>query len=74
MALAFTLTLTGCSGSFSFGRPDRPDPPIIVPPNDRVVEPNGQVIEPARPDIEIVNHALSQAQTTRTLVRQLSRP
>jgi hypothetical protein len=47
----------------------------VVEPNGVVVEPNGQVVQaaPTEPAIETVITAMSQAQTLRTLTRQLAR-
>jgi hypothetical protein len=73
LAMTMMALLSGCSWSGSLG-PIGPAAPIVVPPGDKVVEPNGEVIEPAVAPIDTVIHGLAQAQTTRVLVRQLSRP
>lgn len=49
MTIALGLALTGCEGSFKLlgGQP-----PIIVPPGDKVVEAQGEtVIEPSPPQV-----------------------
>jgi hypothetical protein len=66
--------VAGCSFQGSIGPPG---PAIIAPPGDKVIEaPGGAVIEepPAPPPIETVITGLNQAQTVRSLVRQLARP
>lgn len=70
--LISVFALTGCSWE---GRLGNPPSQIVVPPGDKVVEePNGAVVaEPDKPPIETVLTGLSQAQQTRTLVRQLAR-
>ena len=70
--MAIALTLAGCSGSFELGRPGRA--PFVAPPPGAaaVIEPNGEeVIGPTA--IETVITGVSQAQTVRTLTRQLAR-
>jgi hypothetical protein len=68
------LGLVGCSASWSFG-PGRFDGPAPAPsaPARVIVEPTGQVITTPLDPIEQTIEGLSQAQTVRTLVRQLSR-
>ena len=66
--------LAGCSGQISFGQPPAPAAPIVIHPGQAAVAPAaGTVVEDTESPIEIVNTALGQAQTTRNLVRQLSR-
>jgi len=69
------LMLAGCSGQFTFGSPPTPAAaPIVIHPGQAAVAPAaGTIVEDNESPIEIVNTALGQAQTTRTLVRQLSR-
>ena len=64
------IAVSGCSGSFEFGRPKSA---IVAPPGSAVVStPAGDVIEePAA--IETVITGLSQAQQVRTLTRALAR-
>lgn len=70
-AVVLSLVLTGCSGSFEFGRP--PAPKIIPPAGaTTIVAPDGEEVIETAP-IDTVLRGLSQAQTTRTLVRQLAR-
>jgi hypothetical protein len=65
------IALSGCSGSIEIGRPRQS---IVAPAGDTVIEPNGTVIEPPREAaIETVLTGLSQAQSVRTLTRQLAR-
>ncbi len=66
--------LAGCSGQFTFGSPPAPTAPIVIHPGQAAIAPAaGTVVEDTESPIEIVNTALGQAQTTRNLVRQLSR-
>jgi hypothetical protein len=69
------ILLSGCSGQLSLGPiAQQPTPPIVVAPGVReTVESNGQVLVEPDPPIEIVERALGQAQTVRSLVRSLSR-
>lgn len=69
--IALSLALAGCSGSLEIGRP-KIQP--FVPPagSTAVIEPNGEEVIQTAP-IETVLTGLSQAQQTRTLVRQLAR-
>jgi hypothetical protein len=71
--VALSLLLSACSADLRIGPANRA--PFTVPPGDKVVEePNGEVIvEPAASPIEMVITGLSQAQTVRTLTRQLAR-
>jgi hypothetical protein len=71
---ALALTLTGCSGQFAFGPPAAAPPPTpaTTGPQRLIVE-NGQVIQEPLTPIESTIEGLSQAQTVRTLVKQLSR-
>jgi hypothetical protein len=64
------IMLSGCSWEGSIGR----SAPIVVPPGEKeIIEPGGAVVvEPSAP-VETVITGLSQAQTTRALVRQLAR-
>jgi hypothetical protein len=70
--VALSFLLSACSADFSIG-PNRGR--FSIPPGDKVVEePNGEVIvEPAATPIENLITGLSQAQTVRTLTRQLAR-
>jgi hypothetical protein len=70
--IATSFLLSACSADLRLG-PART--PLVAPPGDKVVEePNGEVIvEPASSPIETTITGLSQAQTLRTLVRQLAR-
>jgi hypothetical protein len=72
---SLTLMLAGCSASFSFGPPGGGSgPPPAAPASARViVEPTGQVVTAPLDPIETVIEGLSQAQTVRTLTRQLAR-
>jgi hypothetical protein len=64
------IAVSGCSADFEIGRP-RPQP-VVAPAGATVIEPNGtEIIEPGA--IETVITGLSQAQTVRTLTRQLAR-
>lgn len=70
-SIGLALIASGCSGSFEFGRPARPA--IVAPPGAAIVEtPQGDVIETPGA-IETVITGLQQAQTVRTLTRQLAR-
>ena len=68
-------SLTGCSGSWSFGvgGAQPPPPAPAAGPQRVIVEPTGQVITTPLDPIETVIEGLSQAQTVRTLTRQLAR-
>jgi hypothetical protein len=70
-ALIGGLSVAGCSWQGSLFQPS-----IVVPPGEKIVAgPSGAAIEePDATPIETVITGLSQAQTTRMLVRQLSRP
>jgi hypothetical protein len=71
MAIALGLALAGCSASFEIGRPK----PVVIPPAagaTTIIEPDGAVIE-ERPAIDTVITGLQQAQTVRSLTRQLAR-
>jgi hypothetical protein len=70
--VALSFLLSACSADLRLG-PARTG--FTIPPGDKVVEePNGEVIvEPAATPIETMITGLSQAQTVRTLVRQLAR-
>jgi hypothetical protein len=70
--IALSFLLSACSADLKLG-PART--PLIVPPGEKVIEePNGEVIaEPAPSPIDTVITGLSQAQTVRTLTRQLAR-
>jgi hypothetical protein len=70
--VALSFLLSACSADLRLG-PART--PIVAPPGEKVVEePNGEVIvEPATTPIDTVITGLSQAQTVRTLTRQLAR-
>ena len=71
---ALALALSGCSGAWSFGPP--PAPPAASAGNvpSRIVVENGQAIQEPLTPIESTIEGLSQAQTVRVLVKQLSRP
>ena len=71
MAIGLALTLASCSAGFEIARPKAP---VVIPAAGAttIVEPNGEVIE-EKPAIETVITGLSQAQTVRTLTRQLAR-
>ena len=72
--IAFALALPGCSWSASFSPPGfGPQTPASAAPARVIVEPTGQVITTPLDPIEVTIEGLSQAQTIRTLVRQLSR-
>jgi hypothetical protein len=72
LLIASNLLLTGCSGSFEFGRPAQP---VVLPAHagETIIEPNGAVVEDRPAPIETVITGLSQAQTVRTLTRALAR-
>jgi PBP1b-binding outer membrane lipoprotein LpoB len=73
-AVALALLLTGCSGQFAFGPPAFQQPPPTQPTGpQRLIVENGQVIQEPLTPIESTIEGLSQAQTVRTLVKQLSR-
>ena len=69
------ILLSGCSLQGSIG--PQPIGPLILPPGEKIVASPVGPIEvpdaPAAPPIETVLTGLSQAQTVRLLVRQLSR-
>ena len=69
------ILLSGCSWQASFGPPGfGAQTPAPAPGPQRViVEPTGQVITTPLDPIEVTIEGLSQSQTIRTLVRQLSR-
>jgi hypothetical protein len=70
--VALSFLLSACSADISIGRRG---PPLVAPPGEKIIEePNGEVIvEPAASPIEMVITGLTQAQTVRTLTRQLAR-
>ena len=69
------MFLSGCSWSGSFGPPAYSSAPAAAGPVPaRIVVENGAVVQEPLTPIESTIEALSQAQTTRTLVRQLARP
>lgn len=76
VVFAFFPLLSACSGSISFGPPGFNNPTQAPPsaPARVVVEPTGQVITTPLDPIEVTIEGLSQAQTVRSLVKQLSRP
>lgn len=67
------ILLSGCSLQGSIG--PQPIGPLVLPPGEKIVAgPTGPVEVPdAPPPIETVLTGLSQAQSVRSLVRQLSR-
>jgi hypothetical protein len=71
LMLPLLIAASGCSASFDIGRPK---PALVAPPagSTAIVAPDGtEVIEPSA--IETVITGLQQAQTVRTLTRQLAR-
>jgi hypothetical protein len=71
--IAISFLLSACSADLRIGPANRT--PLIAPPGEKVIEePDGTVIaEPVTTPIETTITGLSQAQTLRTLVRQLAR-
>jgi hypothetical protein len=72
LVILAALGLAGCSLEGRFG----PPPVVVQPPagTREIVEPSGAVLEePATTPIETTITGMSQAQTLRTLTRQLSR-
>jgi len=71
--VTLSFLLSACSADISIGR--GPPASFVLPPNEKVVaEPNGALIaEPVAAPIDTLITGLSQAQTTRSLVRQLAR-
>ena len=74
-AILLCVPLSACSWSASFGPPGlgNPSPSPQPAPARVIVEPTGQVITTPLDPIEQTIEGLSQAQTVRSLVRQLSR-
>ena len=72
--MVLSLLLSGCSASWSFNTAGGFCAPAPAPAPARViVEPTGQVITTPLDPIEQTIEGLSQAQTVRSLVKQLSR-
>jgi hypothetical protein len=72
--VVLSLLLSGCSASWSFNPAGGFGAPAPAPAPARViVEPTGQVITTPLEPIEVTIEGLSQAQTVRSLVKQLSR-
>ena len=68
------LFLSGCSGSWSFGPPPAPPSPLpAAGPQRLILEPTGTIGTAPLDPIEVTIEGLSQAQTVRTLVKQLAR-
>lgn len=74
--VGLSFLLSACSGSISFGPPTFQPPPAPVSPGPQrvIVESTGQVVTAPLDPIEVTIEGLSQAQTVRSLVKQLSRP
>jgi hypothetical protein len=74
---AVSVGLSGCAGSFAIGRPAVVEAVAVPPARAATIEPNGAIVEPAEaPEaqpIDTVITGMAQAQTLRTLVRQLAR-